>query len=244
MIFDPVLSNCFLVLASSSSIYVLGKHSYDQYCNLQLHSISASIGIFGFCIRSTGSLIYDLFFRSYPIDPRDIEESLKREEIRQGPFRNRSVFHRIFSTVGLTGLIYAFYHSNEKKIIGSFLVFSLTMLECICAIEAWKSKQETGQENHIERRSSIRIFAEASDGFLDFYWIVIGGFYGWTKGNLFCLVAFLPYTISILTLSSEEFDKNPMTKIGFNNYMIIAHILLMTEAIRQSPSRIVQEVGN
>lgn len=128
---------------------------------------------------------------------------MKREEIRQGPFRNRSFFHRIFSTVGLNGLIYAFYHCNENKIIGSVLVFSLTMLEFICAIEAWvtlfnihilnasltildiiliklfqKSKRETDQENNPDVRSSVRIFVEASDGFLDFYWIVIGGFYG------------------------------------------------------------------
>lgn len=52
------------------------------------------------------------------------------------------------------------------------------------------------------------------------------------KRNPFCLLAFLPYTISILTLSSEEFDRNPNIQIGFNDYMTATHILLMTEAIR------------
>ena len=55
----------------------------------------------------------------------------------RGPFRNRSSFDRIFLTMGLSGLVYAFYYSNQKQFTGSILVFSLTTLEFICAFEAW-----------------------------------------------------------------------------------------------------------
>ena len=36
-------------------------------------------------------------------------------------------------------------------------------------------------------------------------------------------------------MTSLEFDNNSTTQTAINDYMIIAHILLITEAIRQSP---------
>ena len=42
-------------------------------------------------------------------------------------------------------------------------------------------------------------------------------------------------------MSSEELHKNPTVQSAFHDYMIIIHILLMTEAILQAP---LQEIVN
>ncbi|XP_051174619.1 uncharacterized protein LOC127290216 [Leptopilina boulardi] len=230
MFLESILSTSFLLLASGSSIYVLGKNCHDQYSTVKPFFISASIGIFGFCVRSLSSLIYNLFFRIYPIDPQEIEDEWKKkEELKKRPFRNYSIFYRFSSTLAQGGLIYAVFNYHKCEIFETF-VLSLTIVEFICALEARKYNQE-----NTEVQSFFEIFAKNIDNSLDFYWIFIGGYFGWFKRNSFCILAFLPYTISILTLTSDEFDKNPNIQIGFNDYMTTAYILLMTEAIRYFP---------
>lgn len=55
----------------------------------------------------------------------------------------------------------------------------------------------------------------------------------WVKKNDYCFYAYLPYAMSFLVLEPEK-DRAWSTRRVVNNYMMIAHTILMLEAIRKA----------
>ncbi|XP_058798496.1 uncharacterized protein LOC131668398 [Phymastichus coffea] len=213
MLLDSLLSSCLLLLASGSCAYVTGKWAANNVIKHEPQTISACIGVAAINLRSLLNLFSPFIFHaSYSADPIEIlNEEKHTAELRIGPLHEKIC--RVF---GMAGLIFAVCDAHGNRQTGIFIISTLTLIEFHHALyESYPGKQRN------------KLF--------HFMWMLAAGFYGWIKNNKLCFWAHLPYGMSFLLLTPEKHYAWSVNRT-VNNYMMMVHVFLMLEAIRDAQS--------
>ncbi|XP_011496082.1 PREDICTED: uncharacterized protein LOC105360779 [Ceratosolen solmsi marchali] len=213
MFIDSALSCCLLLLASGCCIYLTGKWSTRSFSKLQPDIIATTIGVLAISFRSSLSLLSPFYNHAlYPIDPLEIDdEDNTKIQSRIIPF-----YHVLCRILSMGGFIYAVCEAQGNRHIGIIIISTLTFIEYVHAMYTNYSSQ-------------------LSDKYFHFLWMVGGGTLGWKYGNNYWLLAYLPYCITFLVLTPEKDFPWSVEQI-INNYMMIAHIFLMLDAVREARS--------
>lgn len=182
-----------------------------------------------------------------------IEEDIKSQT------NDRNIIDSSLSVFGLASIIYSLYHHHNHQTTGAIIISSLTIAEIICIREEALKSQRTEEINPSTSTANyLKKFASIIDGYLVWLWILSSGIFGynhdwdnvaitkslistnysrWAVENHYARLATVPCIISMLIYPPKGFYHGLSTRNCLMDYMTLIHVILMTEALCQTPSK-------
>ncbi|OXU28915.1 hypothetical protein TSAR_006804 [Trichomalopsis sarcophagae] len=213
-VYDIALSNGLLILATASCVYHTHKKLSTTILNFEPDLTAATVGVLAINFRSIFNFLSPLILSASRSINRT--ETSAREDEDKAVLRIGPLHEKLCRVISMSGLIYAVCESHENRKTGIFIVSLLSALELRHALCGGYPRYQENKWYH-------------------FLWMLAGGSFGWIKGNKYCFWAYLPYLISFLLLAPEK-DLAWSVRRVVNNYMMMAHVFLMLEAVREGRS--------
>ncbi|KAI4490860.1 hypothetical protein M0804_003804 [Polistes exclamans] len=225
MILEATLSCTYLFLTCGSSMYVLYKYSYYEYSTLPTHFIFAFIGLTTLGIRSLYSLTYKLFFKSYTLDVILIESEEMESKMKV------NIFDEFLKNISRTSLMCSLLFQHGDYLLGFNAIVNFGICSVI-HIKNWIILQDRNDHSVIRLSYKRSSFNEVSEIFV-FLELLTTGYVMLLNNNNYGLLANVFYATTTVLFPSEEFYQEWTIYHAINNYMTMAYVALMTEAIKQ-----------
>ncbi|XP_015436522.1 PREDICTED: uncharacterized protein LOC107191894 [Dufourea novaeangliae] len=179
--------------------------------------------------RSLYVLIYKLFFKQYAFDPViiELEEKENKEKCNS--------LDEVLGTLSMTSLMYSLYCHHKYHVLGAFVITNLTVLDIM---KLWKT---TTTESQVLEIDTSEIYYTSMEAMMYmsksaiFMGVLISGYFAYSVGNNYALVANYPYLLTTWALTPEGFYQGWTIQRTINDYMMMAYVICMTEALRQTP---------
>ncbi|XP_015109389.1 uncharacterized protein LOC107036155 [Diachasma alloeum] len=226
MLPDAFVSCSYLLIGCGSSIHRLINHSHEHFSKVLPEFVCAAAGIAAIGARCLFNLGYNLLWREYPIDPLLIEADIKSQS------NERNIIDSGLSVFGLASLIYSLYHHHNYQTTGVIIISSLSLAEIICMHAELKSRSQTPPDD--PSTNHLRYLISVVDGCLTWLWIFSSAIFGWAMENGYARLATVPCIISMLIYRPNGFYHGWSIRNCLMDYMMLAYVILMTEAICQS----------
>ncbi|XP_031829147.1 uncharacterized protein LOC116425489 [Nomia melanderi] len=224
MLLESVLSCSYLLLTCGSCIYTLIKHSYDQYHKLLPHVLCACNGIVMIGARSLFVLVYKLFFKEYAFDPVIIEFEEKKNKGKC------NMLDEILGTLGVTSLIYSSYCHHKYYVLGACIITSFTILDVVQLSRTRTTQLQELDTLQLNINSSQIMHMSRTTILIE---VLVSGHFAYLVGNSYALMATYPYFLTTWALTPEGFYQTWTIERTINDYMMMAYVVCMAEALRQ-----------
>ncbi|XP_076379705.1 uncharacterized protein LOC117225224 [Megalopta genalis] len=227
MILESILSCSYLLLTCEFCIYTLIKHSYNGYQRLLPHLACACSGIAMIGARSVFVLMYKLFFKEYAFDPVIIEldEKLNKEK--------PNLLDNILGSLSVTTLIYSLYCHHKYYVLGACIITGLSIADL--AKLRTSSTQPQGDDTQLYSIFPERIlYTSRSTALVEVICQQFSFCSRYLVGNNYGLVATYPYLLANWAVPPEGFYQAWTIQRTINDYMMMAYLIFMTEALRQT----------
>nr|XP_033334487.1 uncharacterized protein LOC117225224 [Megalopta genalis] len=219
MILESILSCSYLLLTCEFCIYTLIKHSYNEYQRLLPHLACACSGIAMIGARSVFVLMYKLFFKEYAFDPVIIEldEKLNKEK--------PNLLDNILGSLSVTTLIYSLYCHHKYYVLGACIITGLSIADLA-------KLRTSSTQPQVLTAMILNCIAFFLKGFCTRLEALHLSRY--LVGNNYGLVATYPYLLANWAVPPEGFYQAWTIQRTINDYMMMAYLIFMTEALRQT----------
>ncbi|XP_076648734.1 uncharacterized protein LOC143356710 [Halictus rubicundus] len=226
MILESILSCSYLLLTCESCIYTLIKHSYNEYHKLLPHFVCACTGIAMIGARSLFALMYKLFFKEYAFDPViiELEEEMNKEKC--------NLLDEIIGTLSVTSLICSLYCHHKRTVLGACIITGLSTAEMIKFFWTLSPQPQEDDAQQLYSISPGRIVYMFRNTIL--IEVIVSGHFAYLVANNYALVATYPYLVANWALTPEGFYQGWTIQRTINDYMMMAYLVCMTEALRQT----------
>ncbi|XP_078046964.1 uncharacterized protein LOC144475200 [Augochlora pura] len=224
MILESILSCSYLLLTCESCIHTLIKHSHNEYQRLLPYFACACSGIAMIGARSVFVLMYKLFIKEYAFDPVviELEEKLNKEK--------PNLLDNILGSLSVTTLIYSLYCHHKYYVLGACIITGLSIADFV---KLWTSTtQPQDDDTQLYSIPPERIlYTSRSTTLVE---VIVTGHFAYIVGNNYALVATYPYLLANWAVPPEGFYQAWTIERTINDYMMMAYLIFMTEALRQT----------
>ncbi|XP_043674377.1 uncharacterized protein LOC122632043 isoform X1 [Vespula pensylvanica] len=224
MFLEATLSCTCLLLTCGSSIYVLYKYSYNEYSTLTTPFIFAFIGFTTLGIRPLYSLIYKLFFKSYTLNLTLIET----EEMENK--KKINIFDEFLKNISKSSLMCSLFFHHGDYLLACNTAISFFLCNML-HLKYWILENQNENSN-ISLSYKRSIFNAVSELFV-FLELLTTAFVMLLNDNNYGLLANLFYAVTTILFPSEGFYQEWTINDAINNYLTMAYVVLMTEALKK-----------